>query len=174
MRTRHASPTGFTIVELLIVIVIIGILAAIVIVAYNGITTRAAGAKRDSDMDQYYRAIIIARQSTGKTLAQITGSYWSAGFCTYSGTNPSGTEPKDLPKTHVCWTQYYDNLNKIGAAAGMSLASLMAGDSRGNPYVLDENEGEGGDCTRQDGMYFFTGSGISLQWEHSMPPSGNC
>ena len=32
---------GFTIVELLIVIVIIGILAAIVIVAYNGVTNRA-------------------------------------------------------------------------------------------------------------------------------------
>ena len=35
------SDRGFTIVELLIVIVIIGILAAIVIVAYNGITSRA-------------------------------------------------------------------------------------------------------------------------------------
>ena len=33
--------TGFTIVELLIVIVIIGILAAITIVAYNGIQNRA-------------------------------------------------------------------------------------------------------------------------------------
>lgn len=35
------SDKGFTIVELLIVIVIIGILAAITIVAYNGITARA-------------------------------------------------------------------------------------------------------------------------------------
>lgn len=33
--------TGFTIVELLIVIVVIGILAAIVIVAYNGVQSRA-------------------------------------------------------------------------------------------------------------------------------------
>ncbi|RYX79149.1 prepilin-type N-terminal cleavage/methylation domain-containing protein [bacterium] len=32
---------GFTIVELLIVIVVIGILAAIVIVAYQGVTARA-------------------------------------------------------------------------------------------------------------------------------------
>lgn len=36
---------GFTIVELLIVIVVIGILAAIVIVAYNGVTQRAKTSK---------------------------------------------------------------------------------------------------------------------------------
>ncbi len=36
-----ASDKGFTIVELLIVIVVIGILAAITIVAYNGIQNRA-------------------------------------------------------------------------------------------------------------------------------------
>lgn len=35
------SRSGFTIVELLIVIVVIGVLAAITIVAYNGITNRA-------------------------------------------------------------------------------------------------------------------------------------
>ena len=40
---------GFTIVELLIVIVIIGILAAITIVAYNGIQQRAQAATVQSD-----------------------------------------------------------------------------------------------------------------------------
>jgi prepilin-type N-terminal cleavage/methylation domain-containing protein len=41
---------GFTIVELLIVIVVIGILAAITIVAYNGIQDRSSDARRQSDM----------------------------------------------------------------------------------------------------------------------------
>lgn len=36
---------GFTIVELLVVIVVIGILASITIVAYNGVTNRAKAAK---------------------------------------------------------------------------------------------------------------------------------
>ena len=39
---------GFTIVELLIVIVVIGILAAITIVAYNGITNRAKASSGQS------------------------------------------------------------------------------------------------------------------------------
>lgn len=44
------SRQGFTIVELLIVIVVIGILAAITIVAYNGIQTRAQTAALTSDL----------------------------------------------------------------------------------------------------------------------------
>ena len=37
----QASDRGFTIVELLIVVVVIAVLAAITIVSYNGITSRA-------------------------------------------------------------------------------------------------------------------------------------
>jgi prepilin-type N-terminal cleavage/methylation domain-containing protein len=48
---------GFTIVELLIVIVIIAILAAIVIVAYTGIQQRARDSSRQSDVTNIAKAI---------------------------------------------------------------------------------------------------------------------
>lgn len=47
---------GFTIVELLIVIVVIAILAAVSVVAYNGIQTRAENQKTISAVGQYVKA----------------------------------------------------------------------------------------------------------------------
>lgn len=49
--------TGFTIVELLIVIVVIGILAAITIVAYNGVQGRARDSSRQSGMNTIEKAL---------------------------------------------------------------------------------------------------------------------
>lgn len=51
------STTGFTIVELLIVIVVIGILATITIVAYNGIKQRAITVQYSAAVDQWEKII---------------------------------------------------------------------------------------------------------------------
>lgn len=56
MLIRRQNNSGFTIVELLIVIVVIGILAAITIVAYSGIQQRARNAKTISAVNSYLTA----------------------------------------------------------------------------------------------------------------------
>lgn len=49
--------SGFTIVELLIVIVVIGILAAIVIVAYNGVAGRSKDNRRSAELASVQKAL---------------------------------------------------------------------------------------------------------------------
>ena len=56
---------GFTIVELLIVIVVIAILAAISIVAYNGIQTRAENTKTINGVTAYAKALSLYAADKG-------------------------------------------------------------------------------------------------------------
>jgi type II secretion system protein G len=65
MLTLRAKQPGFTIVELLIVIVIIGILAAITIIAYNGIQQRARDSRRSSDISQLQTALEMYQADNG-------------------------------------------------------------------------------------------------------------
>jgi prepilin-type N-terminal cleavage/methylation domain-containing protein len=51
-KNSKSNTQGFTIVELLIVIVVIGILAAITIVAYNGVQSRARNVSRTAEATQ--------------------------------------------------------------------------------------------------------------------------
>ena len=66
MQKAWTKQTGFTIVELLIVIVVIGILAAITIVAYNGVQGRARFATAQSDLRSINQAILMYYADNGK------------------------------------------------------------------------------------------------------------
>lgn len=68
-----AKQKGFTIVELLIVIVVIAILAAITIVAYNGIQNRARSSQIVSGMTQYVKA--LASYGADKSTYPIATGY---------------------------------------------------------------------------------------------------
>lgn len=118
--------SGFTIVELLIVIVVIAILATISVVAYNGIQERSRVTAANTELKMLENAIRTARVSTGETLLEITGS---------GCTRCVGTQ-----------AAYDQALDRIGDAADTNLSDLKNGDPWGNMYWIDENEGEGGSC----------------------------
>lgn len=67
--------SGFTIVELLIVIVVIGILAAITIVSYNGIQTRAQNTQRINELKTWQKIFEAYRAQEGQYPAMADGGY---------------------------------------------------------------------------------------------------
>lgn len=78
--------TGFTIVELLIVIVIIGILAAITIVAYNGIQNRAKIATISSDLSSAAKLLSLYEVDAGQYPAALAEANNGQGVKASTGT----------------------------------------------------------------------------------------
>lgn len=79
MTSRLQHRSGFTIVELLIVIVVIGILAAITIVAFNGVSQKARVALLQSDLESSTKKLEVF-----KTTTSSSSSYPSANDCSVS------------------------------------------------------------------------------------------
>lgn len=90
---------GFTIVELLIVVVVIAILAAITIVSYNGITSRAnaSAAKSTAASVQKKAELYQAENSLYPTVAQMTGAATDASwYIAPASFTPNATTPANL------------------------------------------------------------------------------
>ncbi|MEP7204705.1 MAG: type II secretion system protein [Candidatus Saccharibacteria bacterium] len=136
--------SGFTIVELLIVIVVIGILAAITGMSYSGIQAKARDAQRVSDIETINKAIMSYYTVNGTYPGQ-TASPGIGGF--EASTDTAGTFLEHLKNSGFLSKAPLDPLNTSTYYYGYYLYTAGWGangcdDSRGSYYLLMVNKFE--------------------------------
>lgn len=125
---------GFTIVELLIVIVVIGILAALVITTFTGIQQRARNTERETDIKAIHGQVeaYFAQNGSYPTLANLNDQS-SGGFL---DTNMKGLDEQALYDPRGDKT----DTTPLAAAAAANVYSYV-------PTPTGCDNGAGGDCT---------------------------
>ncbi|MEJ0072565.1 MAG: prepilin-type N-terminal cleavage/methylation domain-containing protein [Candidatus Saccharibacteria bacterium] len=120
MTSARNGSRGFTIVELLIVIVVIGILATLVIVTFTGIQQKARDSKRKTDvaaiqaeLESYYGS-----NNTYPTLVHLNDATWRTanmkGFDAGALQDPTNSATTVIAGTTPTHTQYAYNVIPAG------------------------------------------------------------
>ena len=144
-----SEPRGFTIVELLIVIVVIAILASITIVAYNGIQQQARNSQVISGVNAYYKLISQYYIEQGS-------------YPTQNGACLGANYPDDQ-----CWAGQSGN-RYVSAAFDAALAPYVAA----KPTLASERFSIGiGDNTRAGAVYVTSPARIIY---YPQGPTGGC
>lgn len=165
MLLLHGKQKGFTIVELLIVIVIIGILAAITIISYNGIQQRARNASTIATVQLYVKGLAMylvdhgdypTVNSTiclGSTYKDYNGD--GVGDCGYVDQDYRGSVNTTFENQ---MKPYIASLPDVSTVEIQSFSDVMVGaflnnwaemtlDGQPNPYYIMYNlEGADQDC----------------------------
>jgi type II secretion system protein G len=93
---KQRSQKGFTIVELLIVIVVIGILAALVITTYNGIQQKGRNTERTTDLKAVQGQLEAYYAQNGRYPASTDLGSTSADNVTFIQANMKGLDKEAL------------------------------------------------------------------------------
>lgn len=91
---------GFTVVELLVVIVVIAILASVTVVAYSGISSRADDTRTIAAVAEWAKRLVL--------YATDTGDYPYTGSKTQ--TPPLSSDPQVIARNYPCLGLYPDNI----------------------------------------------------------------
>ena len=119
---------GFTIVELLIVIVVIGILALLVITTYSGIQQKARNSKRQSDLSSVQTQLEAFYQNTGyyPSRTDVNSDTWLA------------ANMKSLDKNALIDPSNATQSNDMAASPAAKVYSYQVTDSSGNSCESDD------------------------------------
>ncbi len=130
--------SGFTIVELLIVIVVIGILAAITIVAYNGIQQRAQTAALQSDLEGAAKQLAMDQVTNSAYPATVAAANNGAGLKASPGTSYSYIVNNSITPVYYCLaetntasslTYFVNSTTNTPQVGGCSVTNLVANPS---------------------------------------------
>jgi type IV pilus assembly protein PilA len=120
LKNNINKESGFTIVELLIVIVVIGILAAITIVAYNGVQSRARTTTAQAQAQEAQNKAEVYAADTGNgvypTLAEIDAATGTSALSPKVISMTSATAPDATTQTTVL--HYVKCTTAVGAKVG--------------------------------------------------------
>lgn len=173
MAAKKIKPTihpGFTIVELLIVIVVIGILAAITIIAYNGITQRAAISASQSAASQAGKRLLtyaIDNNDNYPTSLAAAGINDTSGT-TFQYTVNNLVSPKTFCITATTnsisyWVSNSSNTPTSGGCAVTNLASNPSAETNSVNWSYYLPDG-GATVTRPTGTAPFGSSFSRMTW----------
>lgn len=157
MKKVLAAKSGFTIVELLIVIVVIAILAAITIVAYNGIQQRGRDTVRKNDLTQISKLLRLYETDNGDLANANCGNGSGSGWMTsdYDGTGPY------LP-INTCLmnganvTKVPIDPSGVGSCSGLTCHAYMKANCSGTVYLYANLESLPQTGTETDGTCYST------------------
>jgi prepilin-type N-terminal cleavage/methylation domain-containing protein len=137
LKAKKARSSGFTIVELLIVIVVIGILATLVIVTFSGIQQKGRNSQRQTDINAVasHVSAFYADKGYYPTAAQLKDSSWVAA-------NLKGLDPEALrdPKQATGGT--------IGDTASATQYGYSVSGDSGPCAASVTGTADGTDCTK--------------------------